>query len=32
MVEVTKSFIVKDYTYQKSMNPFEGMKSRSSKE
>lgn len=31
MVKVTKSFIVKDYTYQKSMNPFEGMNSRSSK-
>ena len=24
MVEVSKSFIVKDYTYQKSMDPFAG--------
>ena len=30
MVKITKSFIVKDYTYQDSMNPFEGFGSTSS--
>lgn len=30
MVKITKSFIVKDYTYQESMDPFEGFGSTSS--